>query len=81
MSTSNRAPYCSCAGAGVTGVDELVDLINAGVDQHTASLMLWAPERLPLEQLLMWSREQAVAIVRAGLADVLAWLEAVPACR
>lgn len=79
MSTSNVSPYCTCRAAAVTGVDELVNLINAGTDQHTASLMLWAPERLPLPLQLELARQRASEIVREGLADVLAWLdEAVP---
>lgn len=69
-------PLCTCADHGVTGVDDLVDLINADVDQRTASLMLWAPEQLPLAQQLVLARQRATEIVREGLADVLAWLEA-----
>lgn len=73
------APHlvCNCADAfGVTGLEDLDALVNTGTDQRTASLMLWAPERLPRVMQVEQARADAVAIVRRGMASVLAWLHA-----
>lgn len=39
------SPYCRCGLYGVEDLDTLADLVDAGVDQWTASLVLWDPDR------------------------------------
>lgn len=64
-------------------LDTLVNTL--GIDQLTASRMIWAPEllvgpgaepdpRAPLQVQLVWARERARQIVWTGLAPVLKWL-------
>lgn len=35
-------PYCRCGLMGVTDLEALVDLLNAGLGQPHASLLLWS---------------------------------------
>lgn len=73
----------------LSGDDARLDfLVNVeGVDQVEAARRLWAPHLsvtstpvaepspwAPLDVQLAWARARAGEIVRAGLADVLAWL-------
>lgn len=66
-----------------THLDVLVNTL--GIDQPTASRMLWAAEtltepahepgpRAPLQVQLVWARERARQIVWQGLGPVLKWL-------
>lgn len=79
MSIANTSPMCSCHKAGVTGVDDLVALLNTGVDQQTASLILWAPERVSSPLVVERAGAEAAAFVRRELHARLPWLREVAA--
>lgn len=78
-SYEGATPFCDCHALGVTGIEDLVALLNAGVDQRTASLILWAPERVSSPLVVERAGAEAAAFVRRELHARLPWLREVAA--
>lgn len=74
--TDTSNPSCNCLED--PDLDTLRDLVAAGMDQRTASRVLWAsPATLALEERLAYAAHQAEqtrASVRAAFVAAFPWL-------
>lgn len=68
--------FCDCHVHGVTGVDELVDLMNRGYSQRDVSRALWSPESAVANEIVVEILgAQAAAFVRRELLARSPWLK------